>query len=105
MSDRPRFHRLAELDRAIVAIEIDGQPVSAFEGDTLMVAVLAAGRTLRASEFGDGDRAGFCLMGACQDCWMWSADGGRLRACTTPVRAGLRLRTTQPGDDLWPTAA
>ena len=26
---------------------------------------------LRAAEFGPEARAGFCLMGACQDCWVW----------------------------------
>jgi predicted molibdopterin-dependent oxidoreductase YjgC len=32
-------------------------------------------------------------MGACQDCWMDSADGPRLRACSTPLQAGMRLLT------------
>jgi NADH dehydrogenase/NADH:ubiquinone oxidoreductase subunit G len=30
-------------------------------------------------------------MGACQDCWVWSADSGRIRACTTPVTDGMVL--------------
>ena len=96
-----RFRRLAERDRSPVAITVDGAHVDALEGDTLMVAVLASGRRLRQSEFDDGPRAGFCLMGACQDCWMWCADGSRLRACTTPVRAGLSVLTGPPGDDQW----
>jgi predicted molibdopterin-dependent oxidoreductase YjgC len=99
---RARMQRVAERGRAPVAIEVDGVAVEALEGDTVMVAVLASGRTLRQSEFGDGARAGFCLMGACQDCWMWSADGERLRACSTPVSAGLRLRTQAPGEAAWP---
>ncbi|HCV75331.1 MAG TPA: NAD(FAD)-dependent dehydrogenase, partial [Pseudomonas sp.] len=36
------------------------------------------------------------LMGACQDCWVWTADGERLRACGTEVREGLQILTTQP---------
>ena len=64
-------------------------PAEALAGDTLLVAMLASARgTLRQSEFGDGPRAGFCLMGACQDCWVWTAAGRPLRACTTPVAGG-----------------
>lgn len=102
---RGRFHRIAETDRRPITIVVDGVPVIALEGDSLLVAVLASGRTVRESEFGDGDRAGFCMMGACQDCWMWQADGGRLRACTTPARAGMALRTKQPDAALWPLPA
>jgi NADH dehydrogenase/NADH:ubiquinone oxidoreductase subunit G len=72
---------------------VDGCAVEALEGDTLLVAVLAAGARLRESEFGDGPRAGFCLMGACQDCWVWTEAGGRLRACSTPVAEGMRIVT------------
>ena len=43
---------------------------------------------LRRHEFSDEARAGFCLMGACQDCWVWLADGRRVRACTTRGRRG-----------------
>jgi len=91
-----RFVRLAETNRARVRIVIDGQPVEALAGDTLMVAMLNNVRSLRESEFGDGRRAGFCLMGACQDCWVWTAHGTRLRACTTVVAEGMSIVTTQP---------
>jgi predicted molibdopterin-dependent oxidoreductase YjgC len=91
-----RFVRLAETGRARVRIVIDGQPVDALAGDTLMVAMLDNVRQLRESEFGDGKRAGFCLMGACQDCWVWTVGGARLRACTTVVEDGMQLVTTQP---------
>ncbi|AYN96780.1 (2Fe-2S)-binding protein [Pseudomonas sp. LTJR-52] len=91
-----RFKRLGEADRTHVTIRIDGQAVQALEGDTLMVAVLTARNALRRSEFGDGRRAGFCLMGACQDCWIWTESGERLRACGTPVREGLAVLTEQP---------
>ena len=88
-----RFERLAELDRPAVPIEIDGKPVMARQGDTLLVAILTNAGSLRVSEFGDGPRAGFCLMGACQDCWVWTPDGERLQACGTPVQAGMRIVT------------
>jgi len=96
-----RFIRLAETDRARVRIVIDGQMVAALVGDTLMVAMLNNVRHLRESEFGDGKRSGFCLMGACQDCWVWTAAGERLRACTTVVEEGMHILTHQP-EATWP---
>jgi predicted molibdopterin-dependent oxidoreductase YjgC len=90
-----RFVRLAETNRVRVRIVIDGHIVEALAGDTLMVALLNNVRHLRESEFGDGKRAGFCLMGACQDCWVWTAGGERLRACTSVVEEGLHIVTKQ----------
>ena len=91
-----RFVRLAETDRPRLTLIVDGQRVEALQGDTLLVAILSARGHLRASEFGDGNRAGFCLMGACQDCWVWTAAGERLRACSTPLTAGMSISTQQP---------
>ncbi|HUG23599.1 (2Fe-2S)-binding protein [Piscinibacter sp.] len=82
-------------------MSIDGRPMQALAGDTLLVALLTHGPRVRDSEFGDGARAGFCLMGACQDCWVWTESGERLRACSTPVREGLAV-LTQPPASLWP---
>ena len=96
--------RVAETDRPRVVITIDGVVADALEGDTVLTALLVNGRRLRDSDFGDGPRAGFCLMGACQDCWVWTADGERLRACTTMVRAGLHIVTGQP-EVTWPNHA
>ncbi|MCK6454767.1 MAG: (2Fe-2S)-binding protein [Alphaproteobacteria bacterium] len=95
-----QFRRVAERTRAAVNLEVDGRAVAALEGDTLLTALLTNGARLRESEFGDGARAGFCLMGACQDCWVWTADGERLRACTTPVASGMRILTRGAP---WPT--
>jgi len=95
------LHRLGERDRPSVQLEVDGVPVTALQGDTLLVALLTQQAWLRQSEFGDGARAGFCLMGACQDCWVWTADGARLRACSTPVAGGMRIVTRAIP---WPTA-
>lgn len=102
-----RFRRLVETDRPSVKLTIDGVEVSALAGDTLMVAMLTHGDALRSSEFAsleptDGRRAGFCLMGACQDCWVWTAQGARLRACSTPVKSGMDISTHQP-EATWAT--
>jgi predicted molibdopterin-dependent oxidoreductase YjgC len=100
----PQLFRVAENDRASITLWIDGRRIEAMEGDTLLVAVLVNARRLRTSEFGDGPRAGFCLMGACQDCWIWTESGKRLRACSTAVEPEMRVVTGQP-DGLWPRRA
>lgn len=95
------FRRLNETHRAPLEISCDGRRIVALEGDTVLAAILAAGGHLRVSEFRAAPRAGFCLMGACQDCVVWTADGGRLRACSTPVSPGLEVFTRLP-EASWP---
>ncbi|WP_457151868.1 (2Fe-2S)-binding protein [Mesorhizobium sp. P5_C1] len=95
-----RIVRLAERDRAQLHFFLDGQMRSALAGDTVLTAMLASGYALRKSEFGPEPRAGFCLMGACQDCWVWQDEGPRLRACSTLLSEGMRLRTMPP--ERWP---
>ncbi|MBS7707847.1 (2Fe-2S)-binding protein [Chelatococcus asaccharovorans] len=90
------FQRVAERDRKTVALVVDDIKVTAMVGDTVMTAILLSGSRLRLSEWGDGPRAGFCMMSACQDCWIWTEDGTRLRACSTPASDGMRLRTSVP---------
>ncbi|BCG71717.1 NAD(FAD)-dependent dehydrogenase [Mesorhizobium sp. 113-1-2] len=100
MTTGGRIVRLAERDRAQLHFSLDGQVRTALAGDTVLTAMLASGHALRTSEFGPEPRAGFCLMGACQDCWVWQEEGPRLRACSTLVTEGMRLRTTPP--ESWP---
>lgn len=88
----PLLHRVAERDRRVVRFVLDGRPAEALDGDTLLTALLTNGERLRRSEFGDhAPRAGFCLMGACQDCWVRTEDGERLRGCSTLITEGMRL--------------
>jgi len=96
MASDPQLQRLAETDRAQVEITVDGLALTALAGDTVLTAILVRARRLRDNEFDGKPRAGFCLMGACQECWLWRADGRRLRACTTLVEPGLALVTHSP---------
>lgn len=95
-----RVVRLAETDRPGLRFHFDGQACQALSGDTVLTAILLSCSRLRAAEFGPEHRAGFCLMGACQDCWVWQEQGPRLRACSTLVLQGMRLRSG-PGQ-IWP---
>jgi predicted molibdopterin-dependent oxidoreductase YjgC len=89
--DAPQLVRLAEENRPRVTFLIDGRVSHALAGDTVLTALLTNRRGLRLSEFGDGTRGGFCLMGACQDCWVTLADGRRLRACTSFIEEGMAI--------------
>lgn len=87
-----RLVRRADTDRPRVTFTLDGAPAEALAGDTLLTAILINAGHVRTSEFGDGRRAGFCWMGACQDCLVRVEGLGRVRACTTPLEAGMAVQ-------------
>ena len=89
--DGGRFVRLGPRPRAAVAFTLDGAPAAAQAGDTLLTAILTV-RPRLSSAASHEPHAGFCLMGACQECWV-SADGRPVRACATLVAAGMRIET------------
>ena len=76
-------NRLHLLGGTPVSITVDGQPVTARAGETVLTALRAGLGHVRNFEFSRERRAGFCMMGACQDCWLWRRSGERLRACTS----------------------
>ncbi|BCG02221.1 ferredoxin (plasmid) [Paraburkholderia sp. PGU19] len=85
--------RVAEAGRAPVSFFLDGVEVGALTGDTVLTAILMQQRHVRHSEFSGEPRAGFCMIGACQDCWVRCEDGTRIRACSTLVKDGMRIVT------------
>ncbi|OPB05380.1 (2Fe-2S)-binding protein [Pseudomonas synxantha] len=90
------FKRLTETQRPALAFTLDGQPATGLLGDTLLTAMLTCADHLRGSDFSAERRAGFCLMGACQDCWVRLADGRRVRACSTLLEEGHAI-SRDPG--------
>ena len=90
------FKRLSETQRPALAFTLDGQPATGLLGDTLLTAMLTCAEHLRGSDFSAERRAGFCLMGACQDCWVRLADGRRVRACSTQLEDGQAI-SRDPG--------
>ncbi len=94
--DTPLFKRLAEQDREPVLFTLDGLPAEGLAGDTVLTAILTQSSFVRGSDFTAEPRAGFCLMGACQDCWVRLGDGRRVRACATFVGPGLAV-SRDPG--------
>jgi hypothetical protein len=96
MDDRdaiPQLWRIARIDAPAVTIFLDGVPLQARQGETVFAAVLCHSGFVRRLDSNDEKRAGFCLMGACQDCWVWFGPDDRGRACTTLVEDGMQILT------------
>ena len=73
---------------------VDGQPVPAYEGETIAAALLAAGRrTLRHTIPGGESRGLFCGIGVCFDCLVMVDGMHTVRACVTPVQDGMQVTT------------
>ena len=89
----PLLHRIASFDTPQVTLTFDGRTIFAQQGESVLAAILRNGDHLRRHERNGEPRAGFCLMGACQDCWIWVGTSQRMRACTTPVSDGMRAST------------
>src|SRR5580704_8238024 len=72
-----------------ICFYFDGEPVAAFEGETIAMALWAAGiHRLRTSPKRNEPRGVFCGMGICQECVVW-IEGRRRESCMTLVRAEL----------------
>ena len=91
-----RLIRVARFDSPRIRIAVDGRTIEANAGESVLAAMLRAGKEIGKADAGGQGRAGFCLMGACQDCWIWLADGGRIRACTTAAADGMEIVTGAP---------
>ncbi len=87
----PRLVRVGRRSATEVAFTIDNRPASGLDGDTLLTALLTNRSDLGALAPDPRRRAGFCLMGICQDCWVRLADGRRVRACTTRLEKGMAV--------------
>ena len=78
-------------------ILVDDVPVPAVAGQSVAVAMMAAGiLALRASPVDAAPRGAFCLMGICQDCVV-RIDGVAAPACQVPVRDGLAVTLGRTG--------
>lgn len=83
-----------ERGRAITVL-VDGQAVTAYQGETVATVLLASGRrnyhysTRLTSEPWPGF---FCGIGVCYGCTVW-VDGYLQRACLTPVAENMQILT------------
>jgi 2Fe-2S iron-sulfur cluster binding domain len=81
-------------DAPLVTFTFDGRSIEGRLGEPVVVALLAAGvRVLRTMpRYGDA-RGGYCMVGRCADCMVVVDSVPGVRACVTPVTAGLDVRT------------
>lgn len=76
-------------DRPTVGFTFAGRPVQAKAGDTVAMALWAAGEpVLRQSSRDGAPRGVLCNMGICYEC-LCVVDGATVRGCTTLVREGM----------------
>ncbi len=78
-----------------LSFNFNGEPLQAHPGETIAAALAAAGRPACRLTRNDAARGPFCGMGACHDCLV-TADGDTVRACLTPVTAGMAVATHTP---------
>ena len=71
---------------------VDGQPVEAYEGETIAAALVADGRWVCQTR-NDKPLGVFCNIGVCHGCLMKVNGEYGVRACQTPVTDGCRVET------------
>lgn len=75
-------------------IEVDGEKIVAYEGETIGAALLAAGRkTLRYSNKLEQPRGLYCGIGLCQECRMTVNGIPNTQVCQTLATPGCRIET------------
>ncbi|MFL5892285.1 MAG: 2Fe-2S iron-sulfur cluster-binding protein [Solirubrobacterales bacterium] len=81
------------IDRArVVSFEFDGKPFEGLEGDTIGSALYAAGQRTFSRSFKYHRRRGLlCCAGQCPNCLVAVDGAPGVRACTEPVREGMRV--------------
>jgi D-hydroxyproline dehydrogenase subunit gamma len=76
-----------------LTIWFDDRPIPTRSGDSIAVALLAAGiTTTRTTPVAGAPRGPYCMMGACFEC-LAEVDGrANVQTCMTQARDGMRLR-------------
>jgi D-hydroxyproline dehydrogenase subunit gamma len=76
-----------------VRFSFDGREFGARPGDSVAVALLAAGEAnLRETPVSGAPRAPYCMMGVCFDCLVEIDGVGNRQACLVPVVEGMQVR-------------
>ncbi len=85
-------HRFLRQGRSI-SFSFNAENLQAIEGQSIAAALSATGeRVLRYDRHGRG-RGLFCGMGVCLDCMVSVNGGAATRACLTPVKEGMQVRS------------
>ena len=103
--ERPGGLRIGEpgLRGRPVRMTFDGEPIEAYEGESIAAALLAAGQRVWRTTGERGEPRGlFCNMGLCCECLVQVDGRPNVRACRTPVADGMTV-TRQTDAGSWDT--
>ncbi|MEN8153022.1 MAG: (2Fe-2S)-binding protein [Acidobacteriota bacterium] len=79
-----------------VELIVNGSVVSAYKGESLLAALIAAGyKSLKKSAVKKEYRGGFCGMGVCFECLVTINGKPNLRACMYSVENGMEIITDE----------
>ncbi len=96
------FRRVPDRMENPVTITFDGTPVTAFSGDSVAAALLAAGIPIcRTTPVSGAARGPYCMMGVCFECLVRIDGVGNRQGCLVPVRDGMKVET-QKGSHVLP---
>jgi len=76
---------------APVSLTLDGEPVTAYEGESVAALLLAEGHVATRTTRRGAPRGVFCGMGVCFDCLVVVDGIPNTRACVTWVREGMAV--------------
>lgn len=84
-----------------ITIMVDGEPITAFEGEPIAAALMAVGRrVIRYTTKRKEPRGVFCALGRCTDCVAIVDGQPNVRTCVTPARDEMVIET-QIGRGHW----
>ena len=100
------FRRLPEAAQDLVRFTIDGRAAEARRGDSVAVALLAAGiDACRTTPSSGAARGPYCLMGVCFECLVVIDGVGNRQGCLVAVADGMRVETQRGARILGETSA
>jgi predicted molibdopterin-dependent oxidoreductase YjgC len=80
----------------MIELTVDGRALTAPAGQSLAAVLLQASRAVLRESPAGNPRGLYCGIGVCQECRVHVEGLGVVRACVTPVAAGMRVTTGVP---------
>lgn len=75
-----------------VTLSVNGQEISAYKGETLLAALIAAGyKKLKKSPLNEEPRGALCGMGVCFECIVTVDGVPNIRSCMTEVENNMEI--------------
>ncbi len=76
-----------------IKILVNGKETPAYEGETVLAALLAAGyKKLKKNPVSQKPRGALCGMGVCFECTVTINGVSNIRACMTEVQEGMKIK-------------